>query len=59
MLNSRRKKFKIDGHVEIQKQSAFEEAEKTLTLSLGLTVSNFTEGLGLIDAGVEVVEDVE
>jgi hypothetical protein len=61
LLNSRDKKLKIEGHVEIRKQSALEEAEKPdpEPRDRTLTVSKLTEGLGLIDDGVEVVEDTE
>jgi len=61
LLNSRHQQLAVDGPVEIRNQSAFEESVKPEPepRKRTLTVSKFTEGLGLIDAGVEMLEDVE
>jgi hypothetical protein len=53
--------FTLEDLVEIREQSAHEEEEKPKPEPRERTVtfSKFTEGLGLIDAGVEVLEDFE
>lgn len=53
--------FTLEDTVEIRKQSGLEEEEKPQPepREKTLTVSKFTKGIGMIDAGVEVLEDIE
>jgi hypothetical protein len=61
LLKSRHQQLAVDGPVEIRKRSASEEAEKPESepKERTLTVLKGNEGLGLIDAGVEVLEDID
>jgi hypothetical protein len=60
LLNYHDQELTLDYNVEIRKQSALEEAEEPdpEPKERTVTVSKLSEGLGLIEGGVEVSEDI-
>lgn len=61
MLNFHDKELAIDTSAEILKQCAFEEEEKPKPEpnERTMTVLKLNKGLGLIEAGIEVLEEIE
>jgi hypothetical protein len=59
LLNSHIQELTLDYITDIRKQSALEEAEKLEPEERTMTVSKFTEGLGLNDTGFRVFEDTD
>jgi hypothetical protein len=61
LLNSYDQELTLDYNVEIRKQSVLEEPEEPdpEPKERTVTVSKLSEGLGLIEGGVEVSEDID
>ena len=60
MLNYHKQDLTVDEHFEIRKQYALEEPKEPEPepKAKTKTVSKLTEGLGLTEAGIKVVEDI-